>query len=47
MRVREVIPSDNNQSVVIPNENIRLSKTCYDDLHFQEKIESEREPSIK
>lgn len=29
MRVREVVPADFSESVVIPNDSIRVSKTTY------------------
>jgi hypothetical protein len=38
MRVREVVPADYNQSVVIPNSHINLSKSIYNELHFQDKL---------
>ena len=41
MRVREVVPADFNESVVIPNESIRVSKTTYEDLHY--KVEDLKE----
>lgn len=46
MRVREVVPADYNQSVVIPNSNIHLSKSIYNELHFQDRLE-EKEPKEK
>jgi hypothetical protein len=38
MRVREVIPADSNQSIML-NENIRLSKTTYEKLEFDERLQ--------
>ena len=36
MRVREVVPADHMQSIVMPNDNIRLSKVAYEDLNYQD-----------
>ena len=30
MRVREVVPADNTESAVMPNDSIRVTKTKYD-----------------
>ena len=38
MRVREVVPADNNESIVMPNDRILVTKPVYDDLHFKEEI---------
>lgn len=37
MRVREVVPADFNESIVMPNDNIRVTKSVYDDLHYKEE----------
>jgi hypothetical protein len=34
--VREVVPADLNESIAMPNESIKVSKACYDDIHFKE-----------
>jgi len=44
MRVREVVPADLAESVIIPNDSIRVSKTTYEDLHYKvEEKEKEKE----
>ena len=35
IRVREVVPADFTESVVMPNDSIRVTKTTYEDLHFK------------
>jgi len=49
MRVREVVPADFNESALIPNDSIRLTKTTYEELHFRPegKQGKEESPSLE
>ena len=45
--MREVVPGDLAVSAVVPQEDIRLSKAVYDDLHFKEKPKMPKDENVK
>jgi hypothetical protein len=47
MRVREVVPADHMQPIVVPNDSIRLSKVAYDDLNYQEATKKKIEEKVE